>query len=244
MSGPTNFSTPKSRETFRDEVNAKIPAGYSPWFHLIFPSLCGIGLIVTSLVLLRAPVLWEWAMVAIFFVILNASEWRLHRDVLHKRVPGMSLLYDRHTPLHHVVFITEDMAIRSRREWLLVLIPPWAILGAFATLAPIVGLAILLGHWNLGMLFMATAMAYIVSYEWLHLSYHLAPDSMIGRLCLIRVLRRHHATHHNPALMQKWNFNVSIPLWDLVRGTIYRAQPSKSKERAGAGATTDSFGAR
>ena len=38
------------------------------------------------------------------------------------------------------------------------------------------------------------------------------------------MLRRHHALHHDPKLMQKWNFNVSLPLWDLVRGTIAREQ--------------------
>jgi len=36
----------------------------------------------------------------------------------------------------------------------------------------------------------ATAMAYAVGYEWLHLSYHLDPESRIGRTALIRWLRR------------------------------------------------------
>jgi len=30
--------------------------------------------------------------------------------------------------------------------------------------------------------------------------------------------------HHAPELMQKWNFNVTIPLWDWVRRTIRRDQ--------------------
>ena len=74
-------------------------------------------------------------------------------------------------------------------------------------------------------------MGYVVSYEWLHLSYHLPPESFIGRLWLVRVLKKHHATHHDPQLMQKWNFNVTIPLWDLVRGTIYRAPKEPVGER-------------
>ena len=28
--------------------------------------------------------------------------------------------------------------------------------------------------------------------------------------------------NHAPELMQNWNFNVTIPLWDWVRRTIYR----------------------
>ena len=28
----------------------------------------------------------------------------------------------------------------------------------------------------------------------------------------------------DPTLMQKWNFNVSLPLWDWLRGTIASEQ--------------------
>ena len=72
-------------------------------------------------------------------------------------------------------------------------------------------------------MFVATFAMYVVTYEWLHLAYHLPPDGPIGRLAPVRWLRRHHAAHHRPALMQKWNFNITLPLWDWLRGTIYRA---------------------
>jgi len=72
---------------------------------------------------------------------------------------------------------------------------------------------------------MAT-MFYVISYEWMHLSYHLPRNSFVGRRWIVRLLRRHHATHHHPPLMQAWNFNVTIPLWDLVRRTIYKGPES------------------
>jgi sterol desaturase/sphingolipid hydroxylase (fatty acid hydroxylase superfamily) len=65
-------------------------------------------------------------------------------------------------------------------------------------------------------------MGYVVAYEWLHLAYHLPADSRIGRSRFIGWLRRHHATHHTPELMQRWNFNVTVPFADWVLGTIYR----------------------
>jgi len=34
------------------------------------------------------------------------------------------------------------------------------------------------------------------------------------------VLREHHRRHHHPALMQKWNFNVTVPLFDWVHRTL------------------------
>jgi len=62
----------------------------------------------------------------------------------------------------------------------------------------------------------------VLSYEWLHLSYHLPPESRVGRLRPIRALCRHHALHHDPRLMQRWNFNVTVPFWDWVMRTTYK----------------------
>ena len=215
------------RDELRAKLVARIPRWYSPWVHLLFPSIVGLAIITGALLLLRAVQAWELALVPVFFVISNATEWRVHRDVLHKRQWFAPILHDRHTPEHHVVFITNDMAMRSPREFRLVLVPAYGVLLLFVgTLPATVGLW-LLGIPNVGLLFLAQAMLYTVTYEWLHLSYHLPADSRIGRSRLISFLRRHHATHHDPALMQKWNFNVSLPLWDLIRGTIYQA-PAKA----------------
>jgi hypothetical protein len=132
----------------------------------------------------------------------------------------MTILYDRHTPIHHRIFIAKDMSIRDSRECALVLLPWFGIVTIFAATAPFT-LLLWFTERNLACLFVATSMFYVLSYEWLHLAYHLPPTSMIGRNPLIRALRRHHATHHHPPLMQKWNFNVTVPLWDWVRRTTY-----------------------
>ena len=75
---------------------------------------------------------------------------------------------------------------------------------------------------NLAALWVATTMGYTVAYEWLHLSYHLPAESRIGRSPLVRALRRNHAAHHTPELMQRWNFNVTIPVADWLFGTTHR----------------------
>lgn len=214
--------SPESREAFRAEVVAHIPSWYSPWLHLGFPSLVGLGLIAACAALLRDLRPWELLVVPVMFLVSNATEWRAHRDLLHRRTPGFTELYDRHTPIHHRIFLTEDMAIRSAREFRLVLIPAFGILVIFAANLPLAAALWLAGLRNVAALFIATDMAYVLLYEWLHLSYHLPPESLIGRSRPVRFLRQHHATHHDPDLMQKWNFNVTIPLWDWVRGTIWR----------------------
>jgi hypothetical protein len=211
------------RDELRARVVAEIPRWYSPWLHLAFPSLVGLGTIVGSIALVRGLRPIELVAVPLTFLLLNASEWRIHRDMLHKRTPPLTVLYDRHTPQHHMIFVTDDMAIRSTREFALVLIPFYGILAAGVGALPIpAALWLGFGLRNPALLFMATTMAYVVAYEWMHLSYHAPADSFVGRLSLIQRLKRHHAVHHAPELMQKWNFNVTIPLWDWIRRTTYR----------------------
>jgi hypothetical protein len=211
---------PSSREAFREKTRAAIPAGYSPAVHFLVPAAVGLGLVAFAIASIHALRWWELFFVPLVYVAANATEHRTHRLVLHRRTPGLTILYDRHTPMHHRIFTARDMSIRDRREAALVLLPWFGIVAIFAVTAPIT-VALWFLERNLACLFVATTMGYVLSYEWLHLAYHLPPESFIGRLGVIRALRRHHATHHHPPLMQKWNFNVTVPLWDWVRGTTY-----------------------
>ena len=43
----------------------------------------------------------------------------------------------------------------------------------------------------------------------LHLIYHTPPDSFLGRLPLVHVLRTHHRVHHHQPLMRSHNFNIT-----------------------------------
>ena len=75
---------------------------------------------------------------------------------------------------------------------------------------------------NVARLFVATAVGYFLTYEWLHFAYHQPPDSAVGRLGLVRALRRHHTIHHDHAQMQKHNFNITFPICDTIFGTTRR----------------------
>jgi hypothetical protein len=211
------------RDELRARLVAEIPRWYRPWLHLGVPSLIGLAVVAACVALLRDVRPLELSAIPATLLLLNAGEWRIHRDLLHRRTPPLGVLYDRHTPQHHMIFVTEDMAIRSTREFRLVLIPAYGIVAAAVGALPIPAVLWLgFGLRNPALLFMAVTMAYVVGYEWLHLSYHAPAGSFIGRMRLIARLRRHHAVHHAPELMQKWNFNVTVPLWDWVRRTTYR----------------------
>jgi hypothetical protein len=222
-------------EAIRRELVARIPRWYVPWVHLTGPSLIGLALISCALSRVRHPSIWELLSLLPVLAVSNASEWALHKGVLHHRVRGLGFAFERHTPQHHGAFASASLAIRDPRELKLVLLPAFGVLGMFlGAIPPGVALAALVSP-NVGALWVATTIAYVLAYEWLHLSYHLPEDGPVGRLALVRVLRRHHAIHHTPEFMQRWNFNVTVPLWDWIRGTLYRparAAPDAAHARA------------
>ncbi len=221
--------TAAGRRELRDELLAVIPRWYSPWGHLLFPTLVGVAILIGAIDHLRGVRAWQVALVPVFWIIGNAVEWHAHRGLLHRGMRLVDVLYVRHTQ-HHKVYVTDSMAIREIRELKLVLLPAAGVLALFTFTLPVAAILLVEGQRNVALLWIATAVAYVLSYEWLHLAYHLPPESPVGGLAIVRALRRHHAMHHSPALMQRWNFNITVPLWDWVRGTIYRA-PSPAPSR-------------
>jgi len=214
---------PGRREQLRARAVAAIPWWYSPWGHLAFPSLVGLGSIAVSIALLDHPSPLELLVVPLVLVLANLNEWHIHRNILHRRLWPLEVLFWRHTPEHHVIFVRDDMAMRATCEFRLVLIPFYGILAIFVAELPVTAALWFLVSHNVALLWVASTMGYVVAYEWLHLAYHLPESNPIGRSPLIRWLRRHHAMHHTPELMQRWNFNVTVPLADWLLGTIHRA---------------------
>jgi hypothetical protein len=222
--------TEERRERVRQRVTAEIPWWYSAWGHLA--ATTGIGLAVLGLSTVQLAALdairaVEWLVVPAVFLLANFFEWRVHKHVLHRRRWPLQVIYDKHTPMHHMIYVEEDMALRSTKEFRLVLMPAAGVLGIVLAAAP---MAFAVGRlWSpaAGWLLLVTASLYMVSYEVLHLCYHAPSDSFIGRLGFIRVLRAHHAKHHDPRFMQEWNFNVTLPLFDWVMRTTAPKTPPR-----------------
>jgi Fatty acid hydroxylase len=222
-------------EAMRRKLVSRIPRWYVPWVHLTGPSLVGLAVIAAALSQVERPRAWELLLVVPFLVLANAAEWMLHKGVLHRRVRGLEFAFVRHTPQHHGAFDSRNLAIREPKELKLVLLPAFGVFGMFlGTISPGLALGEVVSA-NVGALWIATTVGYVVAYEWLHLSYHLPEESFVGRLAVVRVLRRHHAVHHMPEHMQKWNFNVTVPLWDWLSGTLYR--PERALRRPAARGT-------
>ena len=224
MAREVEFPEGEARERKRAELLAGISPRYSPALHLFATVGSGVAVLVVAIVMMQDVQPLEWLVVPVMFLLANSAEWRAHRGLLHERKPPAHVLYDRHTPQHHVIFRYDDMAIRDRRELALVLIPAFGVATIAVATAPFALAAGWLLSPNCGWLVLVSASLYVVFYEVSHLTYHLPDTHPIGRLGVVRWAREHHRRHHHPRLMKKWNFNVTIPLWDWVCGTTAPAK--------------------
>jgi len=216
--------TRDARSELRADLLARVPRRYSPLLHVLVPAVVGLAAVAFAVTRIHGLRAWELALVPLFFLAANAIEWHAHRDLLHRRTWPLQVLYQRHTPQHHAIYVAEDMFIREWRELKFVLLPAWSVLTIAVVASPPALLLWLAALPNVAALWIATAVGYLLVYEWFHLAYHLPADGPIGRLRVTGWLRHHHQRHHSPHLMQRWNFNVTIPIWDYVRGTVWRAE--------------------
>lgn len=213
----------------RDRLAPGIPGHYHPVSHFAASNALAMVAIVGAFSQLQQVQLWEWLIVPAAFLVANWVEYRVHKGPMHHLRRGREILFERHTRQHHVYFDERHMSTRNAREYYWVFFPWWAV-------ALVIGAAGLfaLPLWlfasaNLGALFFAVAIAYYLAYEWLHLSYHLPPAGFIGRMSIVRQLRRLHTMHHDTSLMTTQNFNITFPICDWLYGTINTPQPNASK---------------
>jgi hypothetical protein len=220
MSSEADIPEPVKR--FREEFRREgIEAGYTGWGHFAFTSLGSLAVIVLALSRLSEVRPLEWLMVPGTFLVANGVEYFGHKGPMHRPMKGLGLLYKRHTRQHHHFFTHEAMAYESSRDFKMVLFPPVLLLfflGAIAT--PLGALCFLVASANVGWLFVATAVGYYLTYEWLHFSHHLPEGHGVARLPFMARLRGHHRAHHDLRRMGRQNFNITFPLCDWLFGTL------------------------
>ncbi|MEO7331434.1 MAG: sterol desaturase family protein [Minicystis sp.] len=239
-SGEANEPELSIHERKRAAIIARLPRWYSPALHLAIPSAFGLGCLIFAFTHIHALRPIELCTIPLTLLAAFGFEWRVHQWVLHRRIPGLGLLYDRHELEHHVVFTYDDLAMRTPRELRLILMPAYAVVLVALINAPLALLTARYLTLNVGSLYLVTSMIFFLGYEWLHFFYHLPKESFIGRLSLVTRLREHHRRHHEPRLMKTWNFNVTLPLFDWIYGTTWSparesahdAKQARKKERS------------
>jgi hypothetical protein len=233
-----SVSIPLSVQQFRERHRAQHGgARYPGRAHFAFTSLGSLAIIAATLAMVRDPRPLELLTVPVTFVFANLVEYLAHRGPMHHRRRGLGLVHTRHTLQHHRFYTREAMTCESTADYQMILFPPVMLLFFFGGVAVPVGLLV---YWlataNAALLFTATAMAYFLTYEILHLAYHVDDASWLARLPGRRFLRRRHALHHDPALMTTCNFNVTFPICDFAFGTSRdAAHASDAADARGAG---------
>mgnify|MGYP005853476421 CR=1 FL=1 len=210
-------STCAYRETYREQL---IPEGYSgPMHFALILGFVVLVIVVASLQLERVQPL-EWLAVPLTFLYANLAEYLGHRFVMHRRRPGLGLIYERHALQHHRFFTHEAMQYDSSDDFKAVLFPPMLMMFFAITFVLPAGLLLAwLFSTNIAWLFVMTALGYYGCYEILHFAYHQDEDSWILDLPGVRRMRQLHLSHHDPAIMQRGNFNITWPICDVLFGT-------------------------
>jgi hypothetical protein len=194
---------------------------YRGEWHYGFTFGSALVVAVWSLLHLRNPVSGDFMIVPAMIIYANFIEYFVHRFLLHHRIPGLGILYERHAIQHHRYFTDRDISILSRLQMYYVLFPAVAIL-VFIPLAagPIsYGIGCWLGA-NAGWMALLTSGLYFAWYETFHLANHLPLSHAVHRIPGLSALCRFHRLHHHPAAARKYNFNVTFPLADWCLGTL------------------------
>lgn len=220
------MSYKKDTDVFRKQYRSEhIGPGYSGKLHFYFTTLWCLA-VIGACIWMLSDVNWkEWLILPFTSLYANFIEYVGHKGPMHHKKKLLAKVFERHTMQHHHFFTEDMMTCESTRDFKMILFPPVLLLFFFLGFAVPVSL-LLYWAWsaNAAFLLMAGLIAYYLNYEWLHLSYHLPDEHWISKLPIIKTFRQLHLHHHNPQLMQKYNFNISYPIFDWVFGTLYKGK--------------------
>jgi hypothetical protein len=216
----------QARDRIRDD---NVPVRYSGWLHFAFTSLGSLAVIVLCATQVTDPRWYHFVTFPVTLLFANAAEYFAHRGPMHRPRRMLKILYRRHALVHHRFFHGTHMQADSARDFYLVLFPPVMLFFFLGVVAmPIALMLFVLVSTTVGWLYAMAAMSYFLTYEWLHFAYHQPPNSWVGRLPGMALLRRHHQLHHDPRLMGRYNFNITFPICDALFGTRYLERPDRS----------------
>ncbi len=151
-------------------------------------------------------------------ILFNYIEYLVHRYAFHHRTKAVPFVYDSHTRKHHVIFNDKNMEIKSNHDIQHVVMPLRSLFGlSLILLSAYIGLSFI--SLISAKIFIIAAISYALSYELTHLLYHTKFASNIG---ILRKLSKLHRIHHRTNVMRHSNFNVTLPLFDWIYGTLNR----------------------
>lgn len=211
---------------FREHYRQNIALSYSGWVHMLSVLLVGLSVIIYSFSQLHETSWLEWLVFPAMMLLVNFAEYYAHRWLGHRKTRYGKLFYSRHTGDHHSFFLEHSMDYQAVRDWRVVLFPVYLIF------AFIVGLILPAGYvlsetvsMNAAYLYAAAGISGYLFYEIMHFSYHIPRGHWAEKLFLVipgwAALRHLHVLHHKRDKMADSNFNITLPIFDYLLGTLF-----------------------
>lgn len=218
----TNDAMIKFRAHYREDIS---PA-YHGGVHML--SMLSVGLLTITIALsqLSDVMVLEYSVFPLTLLLVNFAEYYAHRYLGHKKTPYGKLFYSRHTGDHHSFFLEHAMAYESSRDWRVVLFPLYLIFAfIIGLILPGAYLLNQLFGLNVACLYSAAAISGYLFYEIMHFSYHIPKGHWAEKLFLLipgwAGLRHLHSLHHQRESMREINFNITLPVFDFLLGTLH-----------------------
>jgi sterol desaturase/sphingolipid hydroxylase (fatty acid hydroxylase superfamily) len=236
MRGETSQATRKIATTDRDELRRWIPKNYSPIQHvlgIVVAAMAGITFVLVR----NAPHVRPIDLVAVPLTLAFATllEYVAHRWLMHVPRPNFRLAWEAHTGRHHHFYVEESATWEQLSDIWLILFSAIDVVVLVAIVAgpyALLRLVLPTGAWAL---VVATSCAFFLSYELLHLTYHLPAEHPLLRNRIagrwLTAMRAHHLRHHRLSDMDA-NFGVTTRLWDRVFDTTKEWDRASEKAAA------------
>jgi hypothetical protein len=171
----------------------------------------------------------KFVMIAFFFwfaiglmagtVFASFFEWTLHRFFMHKPWKGFRYPFEKHALIHHHIFkADETYHLINEKDKKTIPMAWWngPVLVALCQL-PFLIWSFFAHKWGVLCGAAVACTVYFTAYEYMHWCMHLPKKRHVERSGIFYRLNGHHLLHHR--YMQK-NFNVVLPLADLLLGTL------------------------
>lgn len=220
---------------FRAHYRHDIKASYNGGLHML--SVLGVGLVVilTSFSQLTSVSMLEILTFPVALLVVNFAEYYAHRWLGHRKTRYGKLFYSRHTGDHHSFFLEHSMDYQGTRDWRVVLFPVYLIFAfLFGLILPGAYVLTEFVSFNVAYLYAAGGISGYLFYEIMHFSYHIPRGHWAQKLFLLipgwKALRHLHVLHHNRENMSKANFNITLPIFDLLLGTLFWQPPVRYEE--------------
>lgn len=193
----------------------------SGWGHLI--AVVGGSFLISLICLLFISnfSLWHLLTIPITIIVANFVEYAFHRWPMHQAFKPLKQMYKTHSGKHHRYFNHIYMNIECEDDMHEVFATPLTVFSfIFFVILPLALILIFTLGTSIALLFIATTMAYYGLYELIHFCSHLHPDHCLSKIPFMKGARERHQLHHNTRLMREWNFNIGLPLMDIVFRTL------------------------